>query len=323
MTEPARTIFLGSGEFAVPIVAALAEHPSVDLVTVITAPTRPGSRGRPTDPPVAEWAAERVLPMLRPARLREPESMAAVAALDPDLLVLADYGQIVPASLLSLPVRGALNLHPSLLPRHRGASPIPATILAGDRETGVSLMLMDAGLDTGPVIAQAVRPMRGDETSPELEADLAHAAAALLERTLDDWLRGALQPSPQPADGASVTHPLRREDGRLDPSVPADRLERQVRAYQPWPGSFVETDQGRIAVWEALVKPDKHDRPGRLLRLDDGALGLTTVHGILELAGVQPADGRRMTGGELLRGRPGLIGTPVLGGSAATDGASG
>jgi methionyl-tRNA formyltransferase len=322
VTERARTIFLGSGSFAVPIVEALADHPSVDLIAVVTAPTRAGSRGRPTDPPVAEWASVRGLPMIRPVRLRDAESAGEIAALAPDLLVLADFGQIVPASLLSLPPRGALNLHPSLLPRHRGSTPIPAAILAGDSETGVSLMQMDAGLDTGPVIAQAVRPMRGDETSPDLEADLAQAAAALVQRTIDDWLGGLLQASPQPAEGATLTRPLRREDGRLDPMQPAEVLERQVRAYQPWPGTFLETDHGRINVWKSGVLPSTGGERGTLVRLEDGGLGLTTAQDALELVEVQPAGGRRMTGRELLRGRPNLVGSRVLGRSAAANDAS-
>lgn len=313
MTERARTIFLGSGPFAVPIVSALAEHPLVDLIAVITAPTRRGSRGRPTDPPVADWATERGLPMLRPTRLRDSDSIAAIAALKPDLLVLADYGQIVPAALLALPRHGALNLHPSLLPRHRGASPIPATILAGDSESGVSLMRMDEGLDTGPLIAQAKRPLAGDEIAPLLEAELAHAAAGLLERTLADWLNGKLTASAQPAQGATTTRPLRREDGRLDPASSAARLERQVRAYQPWPGSFIDTADGRIVVWRAAPGEAQGDATrGTLVQLDADGLGLATADGVLELVEVQPAGGRRMSGSDLLRGRPELVGSIVI-----------
>ena len=153
--------------------------------------------------------------------------------------MLADYGQIVPAALLDPPF-GALNLHPSLLPRHRGASPIPAAIVAGDRETGVTLMRMDAGLDTGPIVAVERLPLAGSETAPELEARLADLAADLLARSLEPWLRGDLPATPQPEEGATLTRPLRREDGRLDPALPAADLERRVRAYLPWPGTFLE-----------------------------------------------------------------------------------
>jgi methionyl-tRNA formyltransferase len=176
-----RTAFLGSGAFAVPILRSLSEHPSVDLVGVVTAPPRPaGRRQALAATPVQRAADELGLgPVLIPERLRSPEG------------VLADYGRLVPAELLE-PRHGALNLHPSLLPRHRGATPIPATILAGDPITGVTLMRMDAGLDTGPIVAQTRWALEGDETTPELEAALADEAAALLERSLDPWLAGEL-----------------------------------------------------------------------------------------------------------------------------------
>ncbi len=322
MTEFARTVFLGSGSFAVPVAAALIEHPSVDLMAVVTAPRRRGSRGRPTDPPVADWAAGRGLPMLRPSRLRDPDPISAIADLQPDLLVLADYGQIVPAVLLALPRHGALNLHPSLLPRHRGASPIPAAILAGDSETGVSLMLMDAGLDTGPVIAQARRPLSGSEIAPELEADLSRIAADLFRQTLAGWLDDRLTLVPQAVVGATVTHPLRREDGRLDTSQAAVQLERQVRAYQPWPGSFIDTADGRLSVWRAAAGAAEAKRgAGKLVDID-GGLGLTTVDGLLELLEVQLAGGRRMRSADLMRGRPGLIGSSVLPRAEAPPGSS-
>jgi methionyl-tRNA formyltransferase len=301
-----RTVFLGSGAFAVPVVEALSGHPTVDLVAIVTAPTRPGSRGRPTDPPVAKWAIEQGLPMIRPARLRAPDSIAALAELAPDLLVLADYGQIVPASVLDLPRHGALNLHPSLLPRHRGASPIPAAILAGDSETGVSLMLMDAGLDSGPVIAQRRVPLTGGEISPELERDLAGVAAELLAASLGPWLNDELVPRAQPNEGMTLTRPLRREDGRLDPSKSAEELERQVRAYQPWPGTFFDTSEGRVVVWQARVASGSSS-PGTIV--DGPAIG--TADGLFELLEVQPAGGRRMSGSELLRGRPQLAGAIV------------
>ena len=306
MTSPTRTVFLGSGAFAVPVAETLRIQPEVDLIAVVTAPTRPGSRGRPTDPPVAGWANEHGLSMLRPAKLRTEESLGAVAELVPDLLVLADYGQIVPAALLDLPRFGALNLHPSLLPRHRGASPIPAAILADDHETGVSLMLMDAGLDSGPLVKQRRVPLAGNETAPELEHRLAQVAAELLGVSLPLWLNSELLPLPQDEEGVTLTKPLRRSDGRLDPHRDAIDLERQVRAYQPWPGTFFETADGRVVIWRARVG-DGQGSPGTIL---DGP-AIATTDGSLELLEVQPAGGRRMSGDELVRGRSGLIGSTI------------
>ena len=221
----------------------------------------------------------------------------------------------MPAGLVDLPPHGILNVHPSLLPRHRGASPIPAAILAGDRETGVTLMRMDAGLDTGPVVAAARHALTGHETAPQLEASLAALVPGLLRDTVPEWLAGRIDPVPQDERLATLTRPLRRDDGRLDPGRPAAELERQVRAFQPWPGSFVEANGLRVVVWVARVLSGASGTgvpaaPGELVRLADG-IGLSTTDGVLELAEVQPAGGRRMSGAELVRGRPALIGAFV------------
>ena len=321
--ERPRTFFLGTGRFAVPILEALAGEPQVELVGVVTAPPKPAGRGGIVRPsPVGLVARTKWLAVLTPTRLRAPESVEEIRKLRPELLVLADYGQIVPAELLELPRHSALNLHPSLLPRHRGASPIPATILAGDEETGVTLIRMDAGLDTGPIVAQRKLALRGHETAPELTERLAALAADLLRDSLRPWLAGTVTARPQPEDGASLTRPLRREDGRLDPRRPAEELARQVRAYQPWPGSFFQTPSGRVVVWAArpvaLASPvGAAFQPGAgeplegTLLPDDGGLALAVADGALRLLEVQPAGGRKMTGEELRRGRPALVGTRV------------
>ncbi len=305
-----RTVFLGSGGFGRESLRRLARHPAVELVGVVTAPPRPAGRRQVPSPgairPVAEELG--VGTILTPERLRAPDSIAAVLALEPALLVLADYGQIVPAALLDRP-HGALNLHPSLLPRHRGATPIPAAILAGDAETGVSLMRMDAGLDTGPIVSVERLALDGTETAPELEARLATMAAALLERSLDAWLRGESTAEPQDDDASTLTRPLRREDGRLDPARSATALERQVRAYQPWPGSFVETAMGRLVVWRASVTRGQDVEPGTIVDA-----GMVTAAGTLALDEVQPAGGQRMSWAAFIRGRPGIVGTRVVAG---------
>jgi methionyl-tRNA formyltransferase len=306
-----RTVFIGSGGFGVPSLRALAAHESIDLVGIVTAPPRPVGRRQVLTPTPVGAAADRSLAILTPERLRAPESLAGVLALRPELAVLADYGQIVPAPLLELR-HGALNLHPSLLPRHRGATPIPATIIEGDRETGVTLFRMDDGLDTGPIVAQSALELAGTETAPELEGELAAQAATLLTGSLAPYLTGELRPRPQPAEGATLTRPLHREHGRLDPTVSADALERRVRAYDPWPGAFVETVNGRLAVLHARTAPSLHgDLPGTLLAHGDG-LALATADGRLELVRVQPAGGRPMDAAAYVRGRPGILGTRSL-----------
>ena len=238
--------------------------------------------------------------------------LADLAALRPEIGILADYGKLLPQAILDLPPRGILNLHPSLLPRHRGATPIPAAILAGDAETGVALFRMDAGMDTGPVVARRRIPLPADADTPELEASLAAVAADLMRRSLGPWLRGELTADVQPPDGVTVTRPFRREDGRLDPARPAAVLERQVRAQRPWPGTFVEVTAARIGVLRTAVGPSRDgDEPGRLVRDEGAGLALTTSDGRLRLLEVQPAGGRPMDGASLVRGRPGLIGARV------------
>jgi methionyl-tRNA formyltransferase len=249
--------------------------------------------------------------VLAPERLRDAASVDAILALRPRLAVLADYGQIVPSTLLDLE-SGALNLHPSLLPRHRGATPIPAAILAGDRETGVTLIRMDEGLDTGPIVAQRSVPLDGTETASSLEAELRDLAATVLDDSVGPWLRGELPPRPQAEDGVSLTRPLRREDGRLDPERPAALLERQVRAYQPWPGSFVDTIAGRMVVWDVDVPGgsiDGEDRtPGHI-----GGFGMYAADGVyLRFLEVQPAGGHRMAWQDFIRGRPAVVGSAVV-----------
>jgi methionyl-tRNA formyltransferase len=313
---PARTVFLGSGDFAVPVLEALAASPEVEVVGVVTTPPRPVGRDAVITPTPVERRAKRLgLPVFAPERLREPMGRVAVEVLEPELLVLADYGQIVPQALLDLPRHGALNLHPSLLPRHRGAIPVPAAIMAGDEVTGVSLMRMDAGLDTGPVIARVEVPLIGDEDSPALEARLAEVAADLLRSSLPDWLAGRLRAVPQPAAGATLTRPLRREDGRMDPTMPASELERRVRALRPWPGTYLDRPDGRLIVHESRSLDEIAPPalvPGDLVAVGTGkatALGLVTGRGLLGLDVVQPAGKGRMTGAELVRGRPGWLAT--------------
>ena len=313
---PARTVFFGSGAFAVPILATLAGHPAVEVVAVVAPPDKPAGRhAQPRPVPLAVEARRLGLPLLQPTRVRAPETAAAIEALAPDLGVLADFGRIVPGSILGIPSHGILNVHPSLLPRHRGATPVPATILAGDPMAGVTVMQMDAGLDTGPILDSRSWPLLGMETAPELEARAAVEGAALLRELLEPYLRGERISVSQDGSAATLTRPLRRPDGLLDPGRPAADLERQVRAFLPWPGSHVETGAGRLGVLRAAVGPRAaDDRTGELVT-DDGGLALVAADGRLRLLDVQPAGGRPMSGEAFRRGHPAVVGR-LVGGAA-------
>lgn len=309
--RPARTIFFGSGTFAVPILDAALSAPEIEVIAVVSAPDRPvGRKAVVTPSPVAARARELGLALLQPERLRAPEAVTAITELRPDLGLLADYGQIVPPAILELPPHGILNVHPSPLPRHRGATPIPATILAGDEATAVALIRMDEGLDTGPIVAGVTTDVHPAERAPQLEARLARLGADLVHRFVGRWVRGELLTHPQPDVGATLTRPLSREDGRLDPTRPAAFLERQVRAYDPWPGTWLETPAGRIAVRQAHIEEDvPRTTPGRFGPGPDLRIG--TADGWLVLDEVQPAGGMRMSGESWLRGRPAAAGSSV------------
>ena len=306
-----RAVFFGSGSFAVPILDALAAMPVVRVEAVVSAPDRPvGRRAIVTPTPVTARARGLGLPVLQPVRVRLPGSVEALRTLAPDLIVLADYGQLIPRVLLDLPARGFLNLHPSALPRHRGAAPIPATILAGDTESAVTLMVVTEEMDAGPIVASQLLDVRPDDTAVTLEARAAVVAAGLLRRALPEWLAGRLAARPQPTEGVTMTRPLRRADGRLDPERSAVELERQVRAYQPWPGSFIQsitTEGQRLIVRKARVTGgEPGDVAGRLVATSKRGLALATCDGRLALEVLQPAGGHEMGAEEFLRGHPRL-----------------
>jgi len=323
----ARAVFFGSGSFALPILESLVASPTVELVAVVSVPDRAAGRaGRAAPTPVSTLAVDRGFPLLRPGQLRDPEAVETIEALRPEVGVLADYGRIVPPAVLAIPPRGILNLHPSLLPRWRGASPIQATIAAGDEETGVTIIAMDAGVDTGPIVAAERWALDGTETAPALEARAAAAGAALLAGVLPRWLAGTLEAREQTA-AATITAPLRREDGRLDPTRPAVELERRVRAYQPWPGTFVETPLGRLAILSATTAADTAGESitaggpvGRIVARGDG-LALVTADGRLTFGDVQPAGGRPMTAAAYRRGKPAIVGAHVVPGPGPDLGA--
>jgi len=306
--QKVRTIFFGSGAFAVPALEALRNLPQIDLVAVISAPDRPAGRGgRLSATPLAARARGLGFPLRQPERVRADDSVAALIDLRPGLILLADYGQLIPRPLLELPPHGFLNLHPSALPRWRGASPINAAIAAGDLISAVSLIVLTERLDAGPIVANIPLALRSDDTAASFEARAALAAAELVRRALPEWLSGRLRPIPQDEERATICRPLRRSDGLLDPMRPALDLERQVRAYQPWPGSYLEAPSGRLIVWRARVaESEAGDRPGRLLSTSGGGLAFAVMGGRLSLEEVQLPGGRRMSATELRRGHPEL-----------------
>jgi len=306
-----RLVFLGTPEFALPSLERLLAGPD-DVVGVYTQPDRPAGRGRaPSASPVKRFALAHGLPVYQPERLRRPEAIEQLRALLPDCLIVAAYGQILPQAVLDLPKHGALNLHPSLLPRHRGAAPVAGAILAGDEITGVTLMLVDAGLDTGPIVAQATLPVAPDDTTATLTAKLALLAADLLVMSLPHWFAGRLTPSPQDQAQMTLTRQLTIEDRTLDWRQPASILERRVRALQPWPEATT-TWQGRLLkVLQAIVLPHQAGEPGLVVAPEPAGpvpVGIVTGEGVLGLLRVQMEGRRAMAAEEFLRGARGFVG---------------
>jgi len=308
----ARLVFMGSPAFAVPTLAALArDH---DILAVFTQPDKPAGRGRQlARVPAATWAEAQRAPIHQPRSLRkEPAAIETLRALQPEAIVVAAYGLILPQAVLDLPPHGCLNVHASLLPKYRGAAPIPAAILAGETETGVTIMRMDAGVDTGPILAHAREPIHPDDTTATLGTRLAELGARLMAETLPKVVRGEIRPIAQDEAQASFSPKIEKEDGRIDWSKPAIAIDRTIRAYTPWPGAFTQWERQTLKIVRARAIGQTVARPlqniGQVIRFEPERIGVVTGDGILELLEVQLAGKKALPVEEFVRGQPKLIG---------------
>jgi len=313
-----RIVFFGSPEFALPSLNALVASRH-DVVAVVSQPDRPAGRGHAaTPPPVKTAALAHGLPVLQSEKLSEPDSLATIQALSPDAFVVAAYGQILRQRLLDVPPRGTLNVHASLLPRWRGASPIAAAILAGDEATGVTLMQMVRALDAGPLLARVELPISPHDTTGMLEPRLAQAGAALLVENLEAWLAGELPATPQDESAVTYAPQLKRTDALLDWSLPAVDLWRLVRAYHPWPVAYTRWRGEELRIHAAWpLNLDSGEPPGTVLPPShlppeageqDETFAVQTGLGALAIRRLQRPGRREVSGGEFLRGQRDLIG---------------
>jgi methionyl-tRNA formyltransferase len=306
-----RIVFMGTSAFAVPSLRALVRN-GYRVEAVVTQPPRPaGRRRRLTPPPVMEAAEALGLTVLSPERLRTPDSVGALAELRPDLIVVAAYAQFLPLAILDMPPHGCVNVHGSLLPRWRGASPIQSAILAGDELTGVALMLMEPAMDTGPIIGQSRTLIEDEDTALELEGRLARTGAALLVSVLPFHLSGAVEAVPQVDELATYAPILKKEQGFIDWSSSAADIWRACRAFYPWPGTYTHW-RGKLLKLVSCLPVELHlsGEPGTVVALDGGReAGVVTGSGVLRIRELAPEGGRAMSAREFLAGHRDLIGS--------------
>jgi len=290
---------MGSPDFAAPALGQLSLRSRV--VAVVTQPDRPSGRGRILQsPPVKVKALELNIPVFQPVKVNDPMFLEQITDVDPDLIVVAAYGQILRKSILELAPFGCVNIHASLLPRWRGAAPIQACILAGDENSGITIMKMDAGVDTGPILAQAAIRIDPEETGGSLSMKLADLGGKLIMQTLPGYLAGEIVPEPQDDKQATYAPMLKKEEGLLDPGQPAEILARKVRAYNPWPGTFLLFNENFLKVHAA--HEEHSGEPVGLRREINGNPAITTINGCLVLDAVQPAGKKIMEGKAFLSG---------------------
>ncbi|MBI4328185.1 MAG: methionyl-tRNA formyltransferase [Chloroflexi bacterium] len=315
-----RIVFFGTAELACASLATLAAQTDFEIAGVVTQPDRPRGRDLKLQPtPVKELALRRSLGVLQPERARHESFVRTLAGLRPDLIVVAAYGQILPPAILDLPRHGCLNVHASLLPKYRGAAPIQWAILKDERETGVTIMKMDPGLDTGDILTQEATSIAAADDAQTLHDRLAELGARLLARTIPDYVAGRISSRPQPLEGASYARKIQKQDGSLDWRQPARTLWNRVRAFTPWPGAFtclrVGSTPRLLKIWQAEVTEQFGGNPGEILQADKGSLVIGCGQQALGILSLQLEGGRRLQAQEFLAGHRLAVGEQLSMGS--------
>jgi methionyl-tRNA formyltransferase len=307
---PWRIIFFGTPSFALPTLRILVEGRD-EVIAVVTQPDREKGRGRKVViSPVKELALQHGLPLLQPERAKEEAFQESLKMLQPDLFVVAAYGQILPKSVLSIPKFGAVNVHASLLPKYRGAAPIAWAILNGEKVTGVTTMMMDEGMDTGDILLQTEIPMSHEETCENLLNRLASLGAPLLSETLEKMKAGEIHPIPQDHSKATYAPPLKKEDGYIDWKKEAIEIDRQIRAFNPWPGAFTKWNDQLLKIFKGEIKEGTPlGKPGAVVWIGSDFIEVETGEGLLRIQEVQLEGRKRMALRDFLLGHPISVGT--------------
>ncbi len=313
-----RIVFMGTPSFAVPVLTELVNS-EFSVVGVVCQPDRPSGRGKKIQVgPVKALALANNIPVVQPEKMKDPTLVEHIRSWDPDAIVVAAFGRILPKMILDLPPKGCLNVHGSLLPKYRGAAPIQWAVIHGEAETGITIMLMDEGMDTGPILQQKVVSIGPNETAGELAPRMAQTGGSLLVSCLREWMAGTITPNPQNESEASFAPILKKEDGLIHWDQPANGIANHVRGVSPWPGAFTFFQGERWGIWKAQpegkAQPEEKESgnenpnsgvlpaPGRIITVTKYAIGVQTGRGHLHLLEIQPENKRRMPVSEFLTG---------------------
>lgn len=304
-----RLVFMGTPDFASASLEALLRSDN-SVVGIVTQPDRPKGRGQTLTPSPVKLLAQRAqIPLLQPLKMKDPEFLHTLAGWKPDLIVVSAFGRILPPAILSLPPRGCINVHGSLLPKYRGAGPIQWAIMNGEKETGITTMLMDVGMDTGAMLLQEAIPIMPDDTAGTLSPRLAELGGRLLAETIVRLKAGTLAPRPQDTSQATLAPLLKKEDGEIDWTLPAMALANRVRGLSPWPGAYTIVGSDSWRIWRALALPGPVTTPpGVIVAITREAIHVATGDGVLAVMELQPANNRRMAVSQYLAGHPIAVG---------------
>ncbi len=307
-----RVVFMGTPEFAVPTLQHLINS-EYSVVGVVCQPDRPSGRGKKIQfGPVKTVALAQNIPVFQPEKMKAPEFLEALRSWSPDVIVVAAFGRILPQVILDLPPKGCVNVHGSLLPKYRGAAPIQWAVINGERETGVTIMMMDAGLDTGAILEQAVMPITAEDTAGDVASRMADMGGRLLVPTLKKWVAGSMTPQVQNESQSTLAPILKKEDGLLDWSQSASTLANRIRGLSPWPGGYTFVNGERWGIWRVQISEqdealssssdNHHDPPGAIVGVTKQAIHVQTGLGVLHLIDIQPANKKRMAVSQYVAG---------------------
>lgn len=302
MDKKLRIVFMGTPEFAVPSLKALIES-GEDVVAVVTQPDKPRGRGKKlTPPPVREAALKHNIPVFQPEKIKDETFITAIRNFSPDVIAVVAYGKILPKAILDIPTKGCINVHTSILPKYRGAAPINWAIINGEKETGITTMLLDEGMDTGDMLLTEKVEIRDDDTASSLHDRLKYIGADLLIKTIKGIKSETIRPIPQDDSQATYAPMLKKEDGRIDWTMKAEEIKNLIRGFNPWPGAYTRWDGKQIKIFKAEVEAGGKEEPGTVINISTEGIFVATGKGILLIKELQPENKNRMTASEFIKG---------------------